>query len=85
MYTLIGLFGLSWIGNFLSHSVVSGFMSGAAMLIGLTQVKYILGIKIPRADTVPENLVLINEAIHGFRWQEFLMGRLSPYCYYYYF
>lgn len=74
MYTLIGMLGLSWIGNFLSHSVVSGFMSGAAMLIGLTQVKYILGIKIPRADTVPDNIVLIHNAINTFRWQEFTMG-----------
>jgi sulfate transporter 4 len=74
MYTLVGAFRMSWIANFLSHSVVSGFMSGAAILIGLTQVKYIFGIKIPRADTVPENLRLLDGAIWGFKWQEFLMG-----------
>ena len=38
MYTLVGLFNLGWITNFISHTVISGFMSGAAIIIGLSQV-----------------------------------------------
>ena len=38
MYTLVGIFNLGWITNFISHSVISGFMSGAAVIIGLSQV-----------------------------------------------
>ena len=38
MYTLVGLLDLGWVANFISHSVISGFMSGAAIIIGLSQV-----------------------------------------------
>lgn len=38
MYTLVGIFNLGWITNFISHTVISGFMSGAAVIIGLSQV-----------------------------------------------
>ena len=38
MYTLVGLLRLGWLTNFISHSVISGFMSGAAVIIGLSQV-----------------------------------------------
>jgi len=32
---------------FLGHPVVSGFTSGAAIIIGLSQTKYIMGYDIP--------------------------------------
>lgn len=37
MYTLVGIFNLGFITNFISHTVISGFMSGAAVIIGLSQ------------------------------------------------
>eukprot|EP00668_Euglena_longa_P046211 GGOE01061895.1.p1 GENE.GGOE01061895.1~~GGOE01061895.1.p1 ORF type:complete len:785 (+),score=210.54 GGOE01061895.1:32-2386(+) len=43
MYTGVGLLNLGWLTNFLSHAVISGFMSGACVIIGLGQVKYIFG------------------------------------------
>lgn len=43
MYTLVGIFNLGWITNFISHTVISGFMSGAAVIIGLSQVKSLFG------------------------------------------
>ena len=39
MYTIVGIFNLGWITNFISHTVISGFMSGAAVIIGLSQVR----------------------------------------------
>ena len=38
MYTIVGIFNLGFITNFISHTVISGFMSGAAVIIGLSQV-----------------------------------------------
>ncbi len=35
---------------FLSHSVISGFTSAAALVIGLSQLKHLLGIDIPRSS-----------------------------------
>lgn len=40
---LMGVFRLGFIANFLSHSVVTGFITAASLLIALSQFKYILG------------------------------------------
>ena len=39
LYTIVGILKLGWLTNFLSHSVISGFMSGASVIIALSQVK----------------------------------------------
>lgn len=76
LYTGVGVLRLGWLIHFLSHSVITGFTSGAAIIIGLSQVKYILGYSVPRADTLHESLRLLFDNIHKFKWQEFLMGSL---------
>ncbi len=38
--------------NFLSHPVVSGFTSAAALIIGLSQLGHLLGIDIPRSQHI---------------------------------
>ena len=48
VYQLV--FGLARLGtlvNFVSHSVVVGFTSGAAILIATSQLKHVLGLKLP--------------------------------------
>ena len=54
---LLGLFRLGFIVNFLSHPVISGFTSAAALIIGLSQLKHLLGIDIPRSSYVHEILI----------------------------
>lgn len=54
---LLGLLRLGFIVNFLSRPVISGFTSAAALIIGLSQLKYLLGIDIPRT----QDIVLILE------------------------
>jgi len=49
---LLGLFRLGFLVNFLSHPVVSGFTSAAALIIGLSQLKHLLGVDIPRSHHV---------------------------------
>ena len=73
-YTAVGLLGMGWLTYFLSHAMVSGFTSGAAILIALSQVKYILGISTERADNLQDNLKEIFDNLDGFSWQEFSMG-----------
>ena len=41
---LLGVFRLGFLVNFLSHPVISGFTSAAALIIGLSQLKHLLGI-----------------------------------------
>lgn len=51
---LMGVFRLGFLVNFLSHPVVSGFTSAAALIIGFSQLKHLLGINIPRSNHVHE-------------------------------
>lgn len=43
----LGVLRLGLLANFLSHSVLSGFTSAAALIIILTQLPYLLGIALP--------------------------------------
>jgi SulP family sulfate permease len=51
---LLGGFRLGFLINFLSHPVIAGFTSAAAFIIGLSQVRNILGINIPRSNQIHE-------------------------------
>ncbi len=42
----MGLFRLGFIVNFLSHAVISGFTSAAALIIGFSQLKHLLGVSV---------------------------------------
>lgn len=59
----LGLFRLGFLVNFLSHPVISGFTSAAALIIGLSQLKHLLGVDIPRSHHVHE---IILNAIEKF-------------------
>eukprot|EP00055_Hartaetosiga_balthica_P011221 m.50303 g.50303 ORF g.50303 m.50303 type:complete len:646 (+) comp7504_c1_seq2:1188-3125(+) len=52
----MGVFRLGFIVNFLSHPVLSGFTSASALIIGLSQLKHVLGINTQRSAHVHEVL-----------------------------
>ncbi|XP_068181020.1 sulfate transporter [Antennarius striatus] len=47
---LMGLFNVGFVSVYLSDSLLSGFISGASLTILTSQMKYLLGLKIPRAQ-----------------------------------
>ncbi len=47
MLLLMGLLRLGFLANFLSHPVISGFITASALLIAAGQLKVILGIQVP--------------------------------------
>ena len=49
---LMGVGRLGFLTNFLSHPVLSGFTSAAALIIGFSQLKHLLGVNIPRSHHV---------------------------------
>jgi sulfate permease, SulP family len=64
-------FGLARMGtlvNFVSHSVVVGFTAGAAILIVTSQMKHVLGIDLPKGQSVIGTLYHIGGAV----------GRINP-------
>jgi SulP family sulfate permease len=54
---------LGAIVNFISHSVLSGFTSAAAIVIAVSQLKHLLGLELPRQNSVDESLHDIFSAI----------------------
>ncbi|OUC11661.1 MAG: sodium-independent anion transporter [Alkalinema sp. CACIAM 70d] len=74
---LLGVFRLGFLVNFLSRSVISGFISGAALIIGLSQVKHLLGLKIPHTETFVELLHLLIGKLHQVNWSTLGLGLAS--------
>ncbi len=52
----MGLARLGFLVNFLSHPVISGFTSAAALVIGFSQLKHLLGLDIPRSHLITDTL-----------------------------
>lgn len=62
MLLLFGLLRFGFLAHLLSHSVISGFVTGSALLIAVGQIKGILGVAIDDGN-VPETLVRLWQAL----------------------
>ena len=49
---LFGLFRMGFLVNFLSQPVISGYTSSAAIIIGLSQLKHLLGVDMPSSNLI---------------------------------
>ena len=49
---LLGLFKMGFLVSFLSKPLIKGFTSGAAIIIGLSQVKHVLGISLHQSNKI---------------------------------
>ena len=54
MLIAMGLFRLGFLANFLSHPVISGFITASGLLIAASQLKHILGIPVSGATLVED-------------------------------
>ncbi len=52
----LGVARFGFLTNFLSHPVLSGFTSAAALIIGLNQLKHLLGLNLARSNYIHEIL-----------------------------
>jgi len=73
----MGALRMGFLVNFLSRSVISGFISGAAIIIGFSQVKHLLGLKIPSTESFIELLTLIVSKISEINWITLGLGLTS--------
>jgi len=65
----LGFLKFGFLVNFLSKPVISGFTSAAAVIIGMTQLKHIIGIDLPSHNLIQkifQSLWQSNEEIHLF-------------------
>lgn len=58
----MGITQSGWVVSFLSHSILSGFTSAAAITIGLSQLKHIVGYKIEKSHSI---IPTLSDAING--------------------
>ena len=72
---LIGMsvLGLGFLANFLSHPVISGFITASGLLIAMSQLKHILGIR-AEGDTLPHLAAGIYEGIGGVNLYTLVIG-----------
>ncbi|KAL0717066.1 hypothetical protein Bca4012_066388 [Brassica carinata] len=71
---IMGFLRLGWLIRFISHSVISGFTTASAIVIGLSQLKYFLGYNVSRSSKI---VPLVESVIAGadqFKWPPFLLG-----------
>jgi SulP family sulfate permease len=74
---LMGLFRFGFVVNFLSHPVINGFTSAAAIIIGLSQIKHLFKIDLPRSEHVHEMLIAIFQNIGDIHWITFGIGLMG--------
>ena len=71
---LLGTFRLGFLVQFLSHPVISGFTSAAALIIGLSQLNHLLGVNIPRSHHIHEILINAFKQIGNIHISTLLLG-----------
>ncbi len=70
----LGVFRLGFLVNFLSHPVISGFTSAAALIIGLSQLKHLLGVDLARSHHVHEIVIQAVERFGEVNWITLAVG-----------
>lgn len=73
MLLLLGVFRLGFFANFLSHPVVSGFISASGLIIAASQLKHILGIKADGHNLIELLSSIVQQAVNT-HWITFAIG-----------
>ncbi|XP_010486972.1 PREDICTED: probable sulfate transporter 4.2 isoform X2 [Camelina sativa] len=71
---IMGFLRLGWLTRFISHSVISGFTTASAVVIGLSQLKYFLGYSVSRSSKIVPLIESIIAGADQFKWPPFLLG-----------
>ncbi|MFD1293294.1 SulP family inorganic anion transporter [Lutibacter holmesii] len=74
---LFGLFRIGFLVNFISKPVISGFTSGAALIIALSQIKYILGVQVGSVQGIGELLMALFREIKNTNVFNLLVGIIA--------
>jgi len=77
LQVLFGFFKLGFLVNFLSRPVISGFTSAAALIIGLNQLKHLLGVQILRDNRIHTLVIDVFQQLKEINWLTFTIGVVS--------
>ncbi len=70
----MGLARLGALLNFVSHAVLTGFTTGAAVLIATKQLPALLGLRLPKRVLFSEQLYEVLRHLHQVQWLPALLG-----------
>lgn len=73
MLILMGVLRLGMLANFLSHPVISGFITASGILIAASQLKHILGVD-ASGDNLVEILLSLTQHIDQTQWRTLTIG-----------
>jgi len=76
MMLVLGLFRLGFVANFLSHPVISGFITAAGILIAASQIRHLLGIS-TSGKTLPQVIPSIVQNIGGMHLPTVILSVLA--------
>lgn len=71
---ILGLLRMGFVVNFLSKPVISGFTSAAAIIIGLSQLKYLLGVSFESSNKIHLIIFEIFEKVSQIHFITLLIG-----------
>jgi sulfate permease, SulP family len=74
---IMGLARLGTLLNFVSHAVLTGFISGAAVLIGIQQLPNLLGLSLPRSGMLYDHLYELAVNLQHTQWLSLGLGLLT--------
>ncbi|MBK9982030.1 MAG: solute carrier family 26 protein [Saprospiraceae bacterium] len=72
----LGVLKLGFLVNFLSHPVITGFTSAAAIIIGLSQLKNLLSIDITSNQYLQDIIASLIQQSPNIHWLTFLIGAI---------
>ncbi|MFW6053397.1 MAG: SulP family inorganic anion transporter, partial [Persicimonas sp.] len=70
----MGLVRMGMLTNFLSHPILAGFTSAAALIIALSQLKHLLGIDLERSNHIHEILIQASSQIGNTQIAALIIG-----------
>jgi len=71
----LGIFRLGFIIDLLSHATIEGFMTGAAIIVSLQQLKGILGLKkFTQKTDIVSVITSVSKQVHKWKWQSIVLG-----------
>ena len=73
MLVLMGVLRLGFLANFLSHPVISGFISASAIVIATSQLKHLFGVD-ASGHNLAELVVSLGQNIGSINWYTVMVG-----------
>ena len=77
VHLVLGAGRLGYLVNFLSHSVLVGFTAAAAIIIGFSQAKHLLGISVERKDQFYETVLEVIDNLRNTNGATVVLGGVA--------